>query len=212
MLLMYWAVIMNDDLSISISVIRKVTPQEAEAIWSEYFPRLLRFAQKKLMNMPRRTFDEEDVALSAMHSFFKGQEAGRFNDLSGNDEIWRLLVTITARKVTAQRRKHLADKRGGGSVRGESVFAKVGHDDGIQDGLAQLMDENRMPESVEDVIGTCDELLLALKDDKLQQTAVMRMEGYTNKEISEQLGCSVARTKQRVARIKEIWGKTPSYN
>ena len=145
-----------------------------------------------------------------MHSFFKGQEAGRFENLSGNDEIWRLLVTITARKVTAQRRKHLADKRGGGGVRGESVFAKVGQDDGIQDGLAQIMDENRMPETADEVIRTCDELLDSLKDEKLQRTAVMRMEGYTNQEISDSLGCSLARTKQRVVRIKEIWGRSPA--
>ena len=62
-----------------------------------------------------------------------------------------------------------------------------------------------MPELADDVARVCDELLSQLKDEKLRQTALLKMEGFTNREIADQLGCSVSRTKQRLARIREKW-------
>jgi hypothetical protein len=47
----------------------------------------------------RRVADEEDVALSAFDSFCAGAERGRFPDLKDRDNLWALLVTITARKA-----------------------------------------------------------------------------------------------------------------
>ena len=194
----------SDELSISICQLKDVSELDAERIWNEFFPRLKHFAQKRIRNMAQRAFDEEDIALSAINSFFRGHAAGQFEELPGDEEMWRLLVTITARKVTAQRRKQMAAKRGSGNVRGESVFQAAGDSD-MNAGMAQIMDENRMPESATEIAETCKDLLAVLPNEKLRETALMRMEGYTNKEISKELKCSVARTKQRVAQIKELW-------
>ena len=49
-----------------------------QGIWDRYFRRLVGLARKKLRGMPRRVSDEEDVALSALNSFFQGAEQGRF--------------------------------------------------------------------------------------------------------------------------------------
>jgi DNA-directed RNA polymerase specialized sigma24 family protein len=194
----------SDELSSSISQLKDVSEQDAQRIWDEFFPRLKRYAQKHIHNMSLRVFDEEDVALSALNSFFRGRAEGRFNELDGDEEMWRLLVTITARKITAQRRRQLAAKRGGGELRGESVFMGAG-DSAIAPGLAQIMDKNQMPESASAIVESCRELLDALPNEQLRTTALMRMEGYSNKEISADLKCSVARTKQRVAQIKKYW-------
>ena len=71
----------------------------AEGLWDVYFAKLVRYARRRLQDLPRRTFDEEDIALSAMFSFCRGLEEGRFQDLEDRDDLWRLLVTITARKI-----------------------------------------------------------------------------------------------------------------
>lgn len=182
---------------------RGVDEDGAEVIWNEYFPKLMRLARSKLGTTPRRTFDEEDVAVNALNSFFRGAEAERFSKLESRDDLWRILVTITARKVAFERRKQMAQKRGDGQVRGESIF--VNRNSGEDFGLGQILDENRMPENASQVVSTCEELLVKLNDDNLRKTALLRMEGYNNTEISEKLGCSVSRTKQRVAKIKELW-------
>lgn len=173
-----------------------------QQIWEDFFPRLAQLARKKLGNLPRRAMDEEDVALSAINSFFTRMKAGQFK-LEERDDLWRLLATITTRKVNGLQRHDLAQKRGRGTVRGESVFEVNG--DKSSGGIGQVFEIKNTPEFPEQVLIECEELLNQLKNDRLRQTALMRMQGYNNKEISEHLGCSVARTKQRIASIKQKW-------
>lgn len=199
-----------DDLSSSLGELLDKAPQEAEAIWAEFFPRMLKLAKTKLGGMQLRTFDEEDVALSAMNSFFRGKNDGRFDRLDSRDEMWRLLATITVRKVTAQRRKAMADKRGAGATRGESIFFNPANaDSSMIAGLGNFSDDRLLPDTTEEILKNCEHLLEKLDDEKLRRTAIMRLEGYSNQEISEELGCSVARTKQRLQRIRELWGELP---
>lgn len=175
----------------------------AEDVWNDFFPRLADFARRKLRVVPRRDFDEEDVALSAINSFFEGYKDGRFK-IEERDDLWRLLATIAARKASKHQRKYFTQKRGSGNVRGDSVFQGPGDTRGIG-GIEQVQDSNPMPELTEHIFATCEDLLSALNNDKLRTTAVMRMQGFSNAEISEHLNCSVARTKQRIAMIKAQW-------
>ena len=87
-------------------------------------------------------------------------------------------------------------------MRGESAFEQSGRSN--FNGLGQVTDQGKMPESPEQVFACCDELLDLLPKEVLKQTALLRLQGYTNLEISERTGGSVARVKQRVARIRQI--------
>ena len=171
----------------------------AEDVWNEFFPQLARFARKKLGQLPRRIADEEDIALSAINSFFNGLQAGRFR-FEDRCDLWRILATIAARKTTAHQRRMFAKKRGGGYVRGESVF-----DEQALLGLNQVQDVSRMPEFTHQVVATCEELLACLNNENLRTTALMRMQGFSNQEIATRLNCSIARTKQRLASIRKKW-------
>src|SRR5436305_12158598 len=86
----------------------------AQELWEDYFQRLVRLARKKLRGRSRRAADEEDVALSAFDSFCRGAEQGRFPRLTDRDNLWRLLVVITARKAARLLRDEGRLKRGGG--------------------------------------------------------------------------------------------------
>lgn len=50
----------------------------AQALWARYFDRLAGLARRRLSDRTRRVADEEDMALSAFDSFFRGVAAGRF--------------------------------------------------------------------------------------------------------------------------------------
>lgn len=186
-----------------IGAIHAVDDETARQIWEEYFPRLVRLARNRIGALPRRVFDEEDIAVSALKSFFRGAEEGRF-ELKDQRSLWKLLVTITLRKVTAERRRFFSDKRGGGKIGGDSVLMRIGEGDrtGTFD---DVLDDRLMPELAEDVQKACEDLLGRLKNDKLRQTALMKMEGYTNAEIASDMKCSVARVKQRLAEIRVSW-------
>src|SRR5260370_40284598 len=90
----------------------------AQPLWDRYFHHLVGLARKKLPGSTRGAADEEDVALSAFHSFCRHAEAGRFPQLSDREGLWRLLVVITARKAAHLLRDEGRLKRGGGPTSG----------------------------------------------------------------------------------------------
>ena len=112
-----------------INALKEGDEQAARDLWQRYFEKLVALARHRLGCTPRRVADEEDVALSALHRLCDGAAQGRFESLTGRDELWRLLVTITVQKVIDQQRRLAAGRRGGGVVRGESVFnTPIGED------------------------------------------------------------------------------------
>src|SRR4051812_37288342 len=84
----------------------------AMQLWERYFDQLVRLACSRLKTAPRGVVDEEDVALSAFNSFCQGAAEGRFPRLGDRGELWRLLVTITARKAAGHLRRERAQRRG----------------------------------------------------------------------------------------------------
>ena len=175
-----------------------------QVIWEQYFEKLVRLARRRMEKAPRRVADEEDVALSAMQSFCQGAKAGRFPRLHDRHDLWKLLVTITVRKVFAQMKRQKAAKRGGGAVRGESVFVRNDNPDEVN-GLAQVLGEEPTPELACQVAETCGLMLSALEDDELRQVAMLKMEGYSNEDIAEELDCVVRTVERKLARIRQKW-------
>jgi RNA polymerase sigma factor (sigma-70 family) len=179
----------------------------AQMIWEKYFDRLVRYARRKLEKMPRRAVDEEDVALSAMHSFCDGMARGKFESVHDRDDLWKLLLTITARKAVAQMRRHHTRKRGGGSVRGESVFVRADNADGREIGIGEVLGDAPTPELAAMVAENCDEMLNRLEDERLREIALKKLEGYTNDEIAEQLGCVRRSVERKLERIRSRWSR-----
>ena len=160
----------DEEVSRWISDLGRGDSRAAERLWERYFSKLAQFARRKLDGQPRRVVDEEDVALSAMHSFCRGMAEHRFDALRDRAELWKLLLTITARKVCAARRRQHAAKRGGGRVRGESAFLKVQQHDGRDDGIASVLGTEPTPELAAMVADDCRALLDRLEDEKLRKS------------------------------------------
>ena len=92
---------MSDAASVTIWIhqLRAGNSLAAQKIWEAYYYRLVCLARGKLRTMPRRGADEEDIALSAFDSFFRGVERGRFPKLDDRDDLWQVLLLITERKA-----------------------------------------------------------------------------------------------------------------
>jgi hypothetical protein len=89
--------------------------------------------------------DEEDVALSALDSFFRGARRGRFSDLADREGLWRLLYQITVHKAVDLTRHEKRQVRGAGRVKSESAMDGSGSPPG-GNGLAQFADDGVSPE------------------------------------------------------------------
>lgn len=178
----------------------------AEEVWRQYYEKLVRFARGKLAAGQRRAADEEDVALSAFHSFCRGAAAGRFPQLEDRNDLWKLLVTITARKAAHQIRRDMQQKRGSGNVRGESVFVGSGDSDrGF--GIGNMLGTEPTPEFAAMAAEQCEHLLEALPDEQIRQIAVWKLEGFTNDEIAGKLDCAPRTVERKLQRIRDLWGR-----
>jgi DNA-directed RNA polymerase specialized sigma24 family protein len=176
----------------------------AQPLWQRYFERLVRLARQKLRTAPRRAADEEDVALSAFDSFFQGLKRGRFPQLQDREDLWRLLVVITARKAVNQIHHEARAKRGGGKVRGESALIRPGGDEG---GLNEFLGREPTPETAALVTAEFQRLLGLLPDEELRSVALWKMEGYTGEEIAAKLGCARVTVQRMLTLIRQAWGE-----
>jgi DNA-directed RNA polymerase specialized sigma24 family protein len=177
-------------------------PAAVEKLWEGYFQRLVRLARARLQAAPRRAADEEDVALSAFDSFCRGAGEGRFPRLSGRQDLWQLLVLLTARKAANLVRDERRGRRGGGKVWNASA---LGDDGGA---FADIVGREPDPEFAACVAEEFRQLLGRLGDASLQVVAVWKMEGHTNEEIAAKLGRSVGTVERKLRLIRDIWEDT----
>lgn len=174
-------------------------------IWQRYFQRLVCLARSKLREGSGRCADEEDVALSAFQSFCAGAAAGKFPRLEDRHDLWKLLVTITARKVGQLVRRSKRKKRGGGTVRGESVFGSTGRDDA--GGLGEVLGPEPTPEIAVSAAEQFEHLLAVLGDEQLRRIALRKLEGYTNDEIAAEMTCAPRTVERKLQRIRDLWSR-----
>jgi DNA-directed RNA polymerase specialized sigma24 family protein len=177
--------------------------QEAiRQLWQRYFPRLVGLARQRLRGSPARQGEAEDVALSAFDSFCRGAEQGRFPDLFDRDDLWRLLVVITARKAANLLKRERRQKRGGGVV----TFSDLPEDPGGSGPpFADLLGREPDPQFAAQAAEEARRLLAALGDPVLQSVAVWKMEGRTNEEVAALLGRSLPTVERKLRLIRALW-------
>ena len=178
----------------------------ARQIWERFAMRLVGAANRQLKGLPRRAVDEEDVVASAFEAFFRGVKEQRFPRLENREDLWQVLAMLTERKAIAVIRKELADKRGGGLNRGESVFEKLVADSSADLGIDRISDPD--PYVVEVFTQEVREMLNRLGDELLRKIAVSRLEGYTNAEIAAQMNISLRAVERKLSLIREKWNST----
>ena len=160
-----------------------VRAEAARQIWEFYADRLFTLVRHNLDARIRRREDEADILQSMYKSFcLRRPEAAA---LPSRDDIWRLLVHITLRKLKNTARRHRADRR---DVRREELAA--GEDDGPTGFPGWMLEEmDRSGPDAATAAAFKDELeqWLGLLPDALRQIVLWRIEGYTNREIADRL-------------------------
>ncbi|MEM8946517.1 MAG: ECF-type sigma factor [Planctomycetota bacterium] len=172
-------------------------------LWDRYFRRLVGLARMKLGDAPRGAEDEEDVAVSALRSFYSGVAAGRYPRLEDRHNLWAILAKITACKAINQRNRQLAQKRGGGRVLSEGQIANPSSMDERQ--LAEFVEDGLTPDFIAAVTEQCEELMNCLPDDKLRLIAHRKLEGHTNEEIAQELGVVERTVERKLSLIRCTW-------
>jgi RNA polymerase sigma factor (sigma-70 family) len=190
-----------------IGRLREGDSRAAKQLWERYFRRLVGLARQKLQNTPRGAADEEDVALSAFDSFCRGAAQGRFPQLQDRDDLWQLLIAITAHKALDLVRRQGRQKRGGGAVLHQAIPSSPTSSSADAKGLERILSREPSPEFALQVAEECQRLLDLLGDDTLRWIALRKMEGYSNQEIAAQLGCAPRTVARKLRRIRTLWSQ-----
>ena len=176
--------------------------QAIEMIWERYYQQLIRFARRKLGNVPKRAFDEDDIVSDALQNFFDGVKREQFPKLEDRNDLWKILLAITLRQVSQKIRVLKTQKRGGGRVRGDSVFFAPGNPENAG------FDQIQHPGIFEETLSLeMKERLESLQDDDLQDIARLKLKGFTNVEISESSQVSERTIERKLERIRELWSQ-----
>lgn len=193
-----------DDVSRWLDGLARGDEEAIRRIFERYFNQLVHVARKKLGDSSRRGSDEEDVAISAFQSLCQGAAAGRFPRLDDRHDLWKVMVTITARKAAAHLRRGHRQKRGRGDVRGESVFERAPSSE-RGPGIDRIQGKDPTPEVAAMVSEQCGHLLDQLQDESLKTIALRKLEGYSNDEIAVMLDCAPRTVERKLARIRQTW-------
>src|SRR5262249_46343500 len=92
-------------------------------------------------------------------------------------------------------------KRGGGRIRGESIFNRL---DDSTAGLGDVIGREPTPEFAALVTEQVERLLHRLDGEGLRELALLKLEGYTNAEIAERLNCGLRTIERKLSRIRAI--------
>jgi RNA polymerase sigma factor (sigma-70 family) len=190
----------GDSVTTWIGRLRDGDHDAAQRLWERYFGKLVTFARGKLQGVSRRAADEEDVALSAFHSFC--QAAQRFPRLNNRDDLWQVLVMLTARKAYVERREQQTLKRGGtADTEGPRTVGVAGVE------LDEIIGEEPTPEFAASVAEQFEVMLAKLPEAELRQVARLRLEEYTSEEIADRLGITERTVRRKLVLIRSYWEK-----
>jgi DNA-directed RNA polymerase specialized sigma24 family protein len=165
-----------------------------------YLKRLVRLGnqtyERTFGKVPRPAEDEEDAALSALDSFCARARAGKVHDLANRNQLWKLLVTITVRKIYDQRKRATALKRGGTDGQGAAA------------GVEQAISKLPAPDAQAELADTYRAAMDALDGDpELTKIAEMELEGRTRAEIAKALGLTDRTIYRKLQVIHDQWNR-----
>ncbi len=163
-----------------------------EQLVEVYYDRLVRFARRRLAGMPQQVADDEGAVISAMRSFFSCVEGGQFSRISNDDDLWRILATLTARKAIRQMRVFWKQSGEGGNAKTELD-------------LEQLVSREPSPELESQMAEEFQQRFDSLDDDTLKEIVLMKLEGCENAEIATRLSIHIRSVQRKLKRVEAIW-------
>jgi len=194
----------NDSISEWFGRLKAGEAEAAQRLWNRYSSDLLRFAKQRLSTSPNGMADEEDIAQSVFGSIWRGATEGRFAEVTTRDELWWLLLGITKRKAVDHIRRETAQKR---RRRQEppDLQNDVAQQPAWQFSLDDLVSSSPTPDFLVALEDQYSRLLGLLRDDRLREIAILRIEGYTVAEIADRMSIGLRAVERKLQLIRAKW-------
>jgi RNA polymerase sigma factor (sigma-70 family) len=179
--------------------------QSAQELWNRYIGQLIRLARGKLGRKLGPVIGSEDVAAMAFYSFLRDADTPRFPRLKDRDDLWQILVMLTEERTVDEIRRVNAKKRVPPDKLVREGDLQRGSDTNSSGlGFADMVGDAPTPEFAVEAMENLQQWLTLLGPEQ-QQVALLKLAGYTNKEIGEQLGRALRSIERLLTAIREIW-------
>jgi RNA polymerase sigma-70 factor (ECF subfamily) len=176
--------------------------EAARQLFDNYVDRLVALVRRRISPRLTSRVDPEDVVQSVFRTFFNRLKAGRFR-FEEQDDLCKLLMRITLHKTLRQVAFHKAAKR--------DPNLETGQNDPARERLLELLDREPTPEAAVEFMDQMDHFLNQLRPQE-RQILVLRLQGYSNDEIAQQLGIydrKIRRVLERIRGLAEQEGLAP---
>jgi RNA polymerase sigma-70 factor (ECF subfamily) len=176
--------------------------QAARQLFESYADRLLPLVRRRLNQRLASRIDPEDVLQSVFRTFFQRAKQGEFS-FQHQDDLAKLLVRITIHKTLKQVAFHQAAQR--------DPRLELGHSPKVQDRMQDLLDHEPTPDVAAAFVDQLEHFLARLRPEE-RQVLELRLQGYSNQEITAKLGTydrKIRRILERIRGLAEQEGLSP---
>ena len=162
--------------------------EELNRLFETYLPKLIRLAEHRISTRMQAKFGSDDVAATVCRSVFRRFKEGTFR-FEDDAEFWRLLVTVTKRKISNKVRHFSTQSRSVEDELSETAsYIIASPEPGPSEAMA-------FEESLQAVANR----LVPLELDVL----TLRMDGFEHHEIAERLNVSERTIRRKIEVIKD---------
>jgi RNA polymerase sigma factor (sigma-70 family) len=177
-----------------INLCRQGDNRAAQQLFDRYVERLHGLARRRISQRLSSRVDPEDIVQSVFRTFFGRLKEGQFK-IDDQDDLCRLLVRITVHKTLRQIAYHKANKRDPG--------AEVAQSKDQQDQLIDVLDREPTPEATAMFLDQLEHFFNRLRPQE-RQILEMRLQGYSNEEIAQQLGIYDRKIRRALEHIRVL--------
>lgn len=180
-----------DDL---IRRLRSGDDEAAREVFDRYAARLLLLSRRRIGQRMNSRVDPEDVVQSVFRTFFARVKNDQF-DIAAKDDLFKLLVRITAHKTLRQIAHHRAAKR--------DPKQETPQGDDAHEMLMQVMADEPTPETIVTFMDQLEHFLSQLAPED-RQILELRLQGFSTEEIAKQLGSYDRKIRRVLERIRGV--------
>jgi DNA-directed RNA polymerase specialized sigma24 family protein len=195
----------EDSVSRWLKALRTGSDAEIQLLWEHYVRCLVELAGTRLRQVNRDQTEEEKAALDVFQSFSMRVDRNQFPPIDDGKDLWRLLSTITARKVIRELEHGSCERPRGGRALNETAMQPNGQ---TENSTARFIRGEPTLESADEFTKDVEQLLRDLGHETLKTIALRTLKGDSSSAIARELGMSTRTIQGKLEVICEIWGST----
>lgn len=170
-------------------------------LYDRYLERSVRLAKSRLKVGEGRLIDDEQAAMSALESLIVRVRGGSYADIEDHLALWNLLARIILRKLSKYRRNVYGPTRSP-VLPILPVNDLTGDDSG--EVYRPVVDQEPSPIAAAMAKETLEQVLEQLAQSEARSVLLLRLEGYSDGEIAEQLGRSRNWVRRRITDVRRV--------